>query len=579
MKALHLLTDLSNAFGSSDCEIILDKFARIMDKKSYDLIKSFLSQSNIRVSLDGELSEEFKTAPRGYAQGSCISPLLFCMLMTDTHKLVKHVCHSFADDATFTIYGKTDSELIENTIECIKEFDAFCHSLNIKLNVSKTLYIYHKDLDIKYNGTVVKQAPNKRLLGMRIDHKINFTPQQDHIIGEAGTVHAMTAEYGQTTSEIMLGTIIKSNYHGKIQHGLPYMEPWCPSKYNKVQIKVNNMIRRRVSDSILGQFLRQSGLIQEGEDLHWKFESTGTRLLDQELKDLELQKKIILDTAAETDKGSMCEIIEKRKAKIKNEKWNIIHAKNTLNDQEMQVVKNQILWRDRKRVSDGNSHFNKLNLPQGLLLKRLNMLNIQNLHKLAMLNRMHKLLRTQRPVEEFNIIHKYLNSRFLEGVGPAYREIRPGANFPYFKYNIEHENYVIAKLETCVPKIWFDEYHTISRDLRKMLIQKGFVKHIKRDLHARCQHKILDTEECALCRTIPNNSNINRARRMIIDLAESERTLEQTLDSSITDSLEFHTDGIYTEVSWDELGTEIFSTASYIPRHLVTLISNLSELE
>ena len=66
---------------------------------------------------------------------------------------------------------------------------------------------------------------------------------------------------------------------------------------------------------------------------------------------------------------------------------------------------------------------------------------------------------------------------------------------------------------------------------------------------------------------------------MIIDLAESERTLEQTLDSSITDSLEFHTDGIYTEVSWDELGTEIFSTASYIPRHLVTLISNLSELE
>ena len=78
-----------------------------------------------------------------------------------------------------------------------------------------------------------------------------------------------------------------------------------------------------------------------------------------------------------------------------------------------------------------------------------------------------------------------------------------------------------------------------------------------------------------MCNEIPVNTVVTRARRMILDLVESENSLETRENCS----LNLTEDNIYTEVTWDELGSEIFTPNSHIPEHLRTLISNLSALE
>ena len=249
-----------------------------------------------------------------------------------------------------------------------------------------------------------------------------------------------------------------------------------------------------------------------------------------------------------------------------------IREKMMLTENEMKVIEKQVKWRDRMRIKDRK--FNKLNLPQGLILKRLGILSIQNLHRLAMLTRMNKLLRTQRPIEEFNIIYKYLNSRFDQEDGIAHRNIRSGVNFPHFRYGIEHENYVIKKLENCVPKTWFDQYHMISRELRHIILNKEFPKIMKNEMYMRCQHKENDNETCNNCGETTSSSRPSRARSFLQDLNESEGKIES---SSL--ELELESDGTYTEISWDELGSEIFTINSSLPTDLVQLIASLSQLE
>ena len=107
------------------------------------------------------------------------------------------------------------------------------------------------------------------------------------------------------------------------------------------------------------------------------------------------------------------------------------------------------------------------------------------------------------------------------------------------------------------------------------LINQEFTKLIKRDLYEKCQHKEDDTDICKMCHEIPINTVVSRSRRMILDLIESENSLGQ----SESDTIILDEDNIRTEITWDELGTEIFTVNSHIPNHLRTLIMNLSALE
>ena len=139
-KKCLLLTDLSNAFGSPDVELIINFLKTRLSKKTMDLIKGFLSQSAVFVEIEGKRSAIFHTAGRGFAQGSTLSPLMFCLIMSGTHLEVDTIGFSFADDCQFLCQGNTEKSLKEEILKAVSQFDDFCVSWNIKLNISKITY-------------------------------------------------------------------------------------------------------------------------------------------------------------------------------------------------------------------------------------------------------------------------------------------------------------------------------------------------------------------------------------------------------------------------------------------------------
>ena len=80
LKRLFIQTDQSNAFGSPDVEAILRELDDKISDGAHDLLKSFLLQSEAMVQMEGRCSVTFKTSPRGFTQGSCMSPICFCSL-------------------------------------------------------------------------------------------------------------------------------------------------------------------------------------------------------------------------------------------------------------------------------------------------------------------------------------------------------------------------------------------------------------------------------------------------------------------------------------------------------------------
>ena len=147
-------TDLSNAFGSSDTELILSKLCNIADEKSFSFFKSFLSQSEGYVYFKQKWSQKFLTSPLGYTQGSCLSPTLFVALMTESHNYVNYDMYSFADDANILVFANNVDDLRMHSKNSVTQFSDFCEMTNIKLNIDKTFYVNNAKINdaIKINN-------------------------------------------------------------------------------------------------------------------------------------------------------------------------------------------------------------------------------------------------------------------------------------------------------------------------------------------------------------------------------------------------------------------------------------------
>ena len=264
-KKCVLLTDLSNAFGSPDTELIINHLRSRLTKQTTDLLKGFLSQSAVFVEIDGKRSAIFHTAGRGFAQGSTLSPLMFCIIMSGTHLEVDNIGFSFADDCQFICGGKNEEELRKEIEKTVSQFDLFCESWNIKLNVSKTWYVYSKDLKIKYKNVKVKNKKESKVLGYRIDHHLSIGPQVKWVCNSIGPIsHAIRKMRNYVTirgTGIMIGSFL----YGRFNHANAHIGRWHPSDYDHLQAKVTMQIKTKASGIILRDYRNYENLDDEGK--------------------------------------------------------------------------------------------------------------------------------------------------------------------------------------------------------------------------------------------------------------------------------------------------------------------------
>ena len=135
-----MTVDFSKAFDLIDHKILYQKLIKLgFHKNSIALIKSYLSDREQYIEINGKTSSTLTLGEKGSPQGSCISPLLYLIYTIDLQYLLDAHFHiMFADDTAVLIHIDKRRETTEKiSLAMEKMYDHF--TLNkLKMNLDKT---------------------------------------------------------------------------------------------------------------------------------------------------------------------------------------------------------------------------------------------------------------------------------------------------------------------------------------------------------------------------------------------------------------------------------------------------------
>ena len=254
-KSLIILTDLSNAFGSTDSDLIIESLKKYLGIRPLIFLRSFLSQCRVTVECHGKSSEKFLTAPRGYAQGSCSSPQLFLMLMSKSHDgIFGNQSHSYADDDNISVFSESWSGLEDKGQLATSEFVEFCEGLNIKCNPTKTHFVTvkrHKNGDaekpekitINALGTTLEEKNEFDILGVKLDRALQFGPACDNMIKKMKFKSSIIYRHARNMTKNFIVITIKSFIMGSCLHGLQYFGTLPPNFCKVINCEIRKILK------------------------------------------------------------------------------------------------------------------------------------------------------------------------------------------------------------------------------------------------------------------------------------------------------------------------------------------------
>ena len=167
-----------------DFEKAFDKINHIYLIKTLDLLKmptdllnivnNFLTNRNGFISYQKCKTEYFNILA-GVPRGSCLSPILFGLFVSDIPKPKgKEKLAQFADDIVAWMVLKY---LWENNLEhYVNKIVDWCLLWGLKVNVEKTMHMNLANCkkEVKIKGKKLKNTKNTKFLGLTIDHKLTF---------------------------------------------------------------------------------------------------------------------------------------------------------------------------------------------------------------------------------------------------------------------------------------------------------------------------------------------------------------------------------------------------------------------
>ena len=221
-----ILIDLSKAFDSvNHLKLIKELSSLQLCASTIRLFQSFLDGRIQRVVCGGA-STEWKSINRGVPQGSCLSPLLFNIYVRRLPNEANCDVCQFADDVTESASGSTIEEVKIKLTDSFNRTKAFCDTLDLSINCSKTQFIifkqpakgvpesFHLDLD----GISIKPCKEAELLGFKLDRHFTFAAHIDSVILKArGTLGML-----RRVSKWLPRELTKLAYMALIRNNLEY---------------------------------------------------------------------------------------------------------------------------------------------------------------------------------------------------------------------------------------------------------------------------------------------------------------------------------------------------------------------
>ena len=204
--------DLAKAFDTVDHSILCTKLNYYGFRgSSFDLLCSYLSDRQQRVSFRGELSE-WGAVSIGVPQRSILGPLLFALYINDLPSVITH-CYLdlYADDAELHC-SHSDLCVVETCLQSdLDAVAAWLRSSRLCLNVGKSncmligsrQRVANKSLHVSVGGNRLTQVNSVRYLGVLIDSVLSWTLQICNMVSRIRSRLASIARYGSLPPAIL----------------------------------------------------------------------------------------------------------------------------------------------------------------------------------------------------------------------------------------------------------------------------------------------------------------------------------------------------------------------------------------
>ena len=152
-----------------------------LPRKDVLLIKSFLEERLCFISLNG-INSFYFSPDSGLPQGSCLSPILFIIFVSDIPTFKEVKISQYADDIALYLHVKRGSCTLGKNIKLQHALDTlykWCCKWNLKINNNKTnLLSFHKIHKVNniyhINNEPLQTVNTIKFLGIKFDEKLNF---------------------------------------------------------------------------------------------------------------------------------------------------------------------------------------------------------------------------------------------------------------------------------------------------------------------------------------------------------------------------------------------------------------------
>ena len=188
-----------------------------LPKNFLRLLCSFLKERTLKVHIDNAVSREVKLRA-GTPQGSCLSPILFCVHVNDIpfHEMTNCQPSQFADDVGLWSTGSRVQNTANHMQAALKTTERWCSKWRVKLAPSKTsvvlftkCYKAHGDRPPLFLfNEQLKYTDEATFLGVKFNASLTWEPQIRSLIAKAqprlNLVKAMTTSSNADNIQTLL---------------------------------------------------------------------------------------------------------------------------------------------------------------------------------------------------------------------------------------------------------------------------------------------------------------------------------------------------------------------------------------
>lgn len=218
------------------------------------LIQSFLKGRRFQVKVNKSKSGS-RIIPAGVPQGSCLSPRLYNLFISDFPSLKDIIVAFFADDLAILTTSKSRNMIQKRLQGAINKIHSYFQKWRLKINPDKTQAIYFTrrrkqkflpNRKLTVNNIEVDWLTQVKYLGITFDKKLNFSQHVTNVIQKTQKYVKIFYPFISRKSKLFKKTkiiLFKVVFQAIMRYAAPVWQRCATTHKNKLQTQQNKILK------------------------------------------------------------------------------------------------------------------------------------------------------------------------------------------------------------------------------------------------------------------------------------------------------------------------------------------------